>query len=210
MRYWKPKTIPANPKVGIAVASYLLDDSRRRASLKCLLYALQAQTWVNWVCEITHDGPGVEIGEFNDIDPRIKFMVTHERKGSHGHPHRQGALNRLMDQGCDWLLMTNDDNYYVPVFLEWLLSEAYTDVGDLSCDMVWCDMVHSHKLWQPLQTMLCRGRIDLGGFLVHRDVARKVPFDDHSFAGDWTYVERICEQTMRTVRKVYATLFVHN
>jgi hypothetical protein len=205
MRYWKPRYVPGGPKVGIAVASYLNEQPRRHASLMCLLYALQAQTWHNWQCIVMHDGHcKVTVPK---IDPRITFVQAEERKGNHGHPHRQATLNRLLDADCTWLLMTNDDNYYAPVFLEWMLMMA---CNPFVTDLVYCNMIHSHKLWQHLHAHLRRGSIDLGSFMIHKDLARQIQFDDYSFAGDWAYLEKAMQKTEKQIRKIPATLFVHN
>lgn len=213
MRYWKPK-LKRGPAVGIVAASYLNDDERRSRALTCMLASIAAQTYTNWRVKIVHDGPCQQPNATqNELvhDPRVEFICTPERKLQHGHPHRrEQALAPFShkDDGPalpEYLVFTNDDNYYMPVFLEWLLAEA----TGLSSDFVYCDMIHSHRMWQHFITMPKKGRIDLGSFLVHRSLVEKVPWTDFSFSGDGTYIEALVAAAKR-VRKLDATLFVHN
>lgn len=209
MRYWKPRVISGNT-VGIVITSYLGDDPRRVSSLMCLLWALKAQTYPHWVAKIAHDGPlDPQLKKcFLEVDSRVS-VVEFDRLKHHGHPHRRVAA--LSDTWCDvrekptWILMTNDDNYYAPAFLEWLVSEGEAQRSDI----VYCNMVHSHKLWAPFRTELSRGKIDIGSFLVRRTLVEKVPWTDFSFSGDGAYVEALAVQAKRTT-KIEATLFTHN
>jgi hypothetical protein len=214
VRYWKGKKVVGEPRVGVGVASYLGADPRRWASLKCLVASFEAQTYKNWRMLVVHDGPAPHDNEalrnadrLGDWEPRVTFHETAERKQKFGHPHRQFAVDRLA-KDCDWLLLTNDDNYYCPVFLEWLLAQATTARG--GCLLAYCDMIHSHKLWQPFHTKPKYKHLDLGGFIVHSSLAGAVPFDKHSFAGDGDWINRLAARAGKKVQKVAATLFVHN
>lgn len=212
MRYWKPMPPKGNPKVGIAVAAYLpRPEAREAAALECLVASLRAQTYPNWAAEVTHDGPyphdhaALTFFDQWDAEPRVTVVEAAERKQQFGHPHRPAALQRLLDAGCDWVGLTNQDNYYAPVYLEWMLSEAQARNAELA----YCDCVHSHKKWKPLACEVARGRIDLGGFLVRADLAAKIKFDKTTFAADWDWVSRL-RKAAKKVAKVPGTLFVHN
>jgi hypothetical protein len=163
MRYWKPRSIKGDPLVGIAIASYLNDDwERRHAALCCLLYSLLAQTYKNWLALVVHDGPTMREPQLPS-DPRILFETSATRVQQFGHPHREPALTTLRSRGADWLGLSNDDNYYTPVYFEWMVSAAQQH----NAELVYCDAVHSHKQWRPLTAELQRGKIDLGHFLAH-------------------------------------------
>lgn len=221
MRYWKPKPIVGTPTVGIGVAAYIPDDGntdRLRAALRCLVASFQAQTYTRWKMLIVHDGPyphdhaSLKYFDQWDDEPRVIVTETKERKQQFGHPHRQHMIDTLADGGCEWIGLTNQDNYYVPTYLEWMLSVG--TAGKHPCDFVYCDMVHSHKLWKPLITQPKRGKLDLGGWLARASLARQTKFDNHSFAGDGDYINRLVEHARKksnaAVQKVAATLFVHN
>lgn len=214
MRFWKTKLLPRCPQVGIAVAAYLGDDNaysmRLHAALCGLVASFQGQTHQKWKLDVVHDGPA-QWGEAQGVlrgmeqDKRIIVTETETRKKDFGHPHRQAAIERLLASDCDWIGLTNQDNWYAPTYLEWLLHEAMTKKAEL----VYCDFVSSHKMWKPVTTVLRRGGIDLGCFLAHRSVVEKVKFDKFTFAGDWDYISRLASASKRTA-KVNATLFVHN
>lgn len=210
MRYWKPKKIGAI-KVGVAVAAHVADD-RQAASLCCLVASFQAQTHPHWQLRVVHDGPyshdpaTLRFFDQWDREPRVVVAETKERKQQFGHPHRQAAIEQLLKDGCEWIGLTNQDNYYVPVYLEWMLYVA----GQRKVPFVYCDCVHSHQSWKPMATRPKRGHIDLGGFLAHRSVVEKVKFDKVTFAADGDYVERLVAAGRSRSEKVPATLFVHN
>ncbi len=215
MRFWKPKLLPRCPTVGIAVAAYLGEDDgfshRLHHALRGLVASFQAQTHQKWKMEVVHDGPaqwGEAQGVFRGLaaDKRVVVTETPERKRDFGHPHRQAAIDKLLADGCEWIGLSNQDNWYAPTYLEWMLHEAMTKKAQL----VYCDFVSSHKLWKAVPADLTRGRIDLGGFLAHRDVVEKVKFDKFTFAGDWDYISRLRGAARGVVAKVNATLFVHN
>ncbi len=202
MRFWKPKKIAGSPAVGIAVAAYLNGDERLHHAYHALCHSLLAQTYPCSI-HVWHDGP-YESSQ-KPRPPGVVWYETEERKQQFGHAHRQGAIERLMSQGCEWIGLTNQDNYYVPTYLEWMVAEAQ----EKKAEFVYCDCVHSHKKWKPLSAQVRRGHIDLGSFLVHRSVAAKIKFDKFTFAGDWDYISRLVRAAKRHAH-VAASLFVHN
>ncbi len=211
MRQWKSKLarIPAGNRVGIAVASYVNDDPRRWESLLALLQCFKAQTWTDWQMLVTHDGPIIppyDLSALTGAEKRLAFCTTAERLAKFGHPHRQHSSNLLVQAGCRWVVHTNDDNLYAPVFLEWMLYQAQTVKH---CQMVYCDMISSHKQWKPLTVQLKRGHIDLGAVMVRDDLAAKAPFDQVTFAADSEWIDRLKRLTKGTA-KVPGTLFMHN
>jgi hypothetical protein len=211
MRYFKPKKIPGSPTVGVAVASFLNEDARRHAALMCLAYSFLAQSYPRWQLRVVHDGPPSEpaaavLEQLRKLDKRIRVDVTPERQKQFGHPHRQGAIERLIGEGCEWIGLTNDDNYYVPAYLEAMLGAA---LDKPPADMIYCDLVHSHKMWRPVATAPARGKLDLGAFLVRAALCRRIRFDNFGFAGDGDYIGRMA-RTAKVIRKLPGTLFVHN
>jgi len=210
VRYWKPKPVPGTPLVGIAAAAHVSAD-RVGAALVGLVYALKAQTYVEWLLDVTHDGPAdVHAAHWltrtDAADPRVTVTQTPARAQQFGHPHRQAAVERLLAAGCEWVGLTNQDNYYAPTYLEWLLHAGVVK----QAPFVYCDCVHSHKLWTPMPTRPKRGHIDLGGFLAHRSIVEKVKFDKFTFSGDADYITRLVQAAGGKTEKVTACLFVHN
>lgn len=215
MRFWDGKKVKGRPRLGFGVASYLNADDRRAAALRCFVASLQAQSYGEWRAYIVHDGglrvdpDSYEMRLIDEIrqDPRVRFVQTEERKQSYGHPWRQSAIDELASD-CDWILLTNEDNYYAPVFCEWMLSVATTAED---CEIVYCNTVHSHQLWQPHDTELRLGGIDLGAVMVRSDLAQRVPFDNYSFKGDGHWINAlVAASAAERAHKVDAYLHVHN
>jgi len=208
MRYWKPKpNIPASAKVGISLVTY-----NQGNSLASLIYALKAQTYKNFKAYISHDGPWADDESLSACksaiggDSRFDLSCTPFRVGKHGHNMRQPGLDRAVNDGCDWLCTMNADCWYVPVYFEWMLSKAYSD----KASFVYCNMVHSHKLWAPVSTALMRGRIDGGAWIASACLCSKVKWDSTDFAADWFFVNNLSTLPEFKPAKVEGYLFTHN
>jgi hypothetical protein len=215
VRYWKSKHVPEKDhKFGVAVACYVAPDDRRRVwALMCLLHSLRAQTYQNWHVVIMHDGPVVHPDllpsvETLDADKKVVLVQTPERKLKFGHPWRQRSIDLLAEAGCQWVCLTNDDNYYAPVFMEWSVAAAL--VTPKPHLLVHCDMVHSHKLWKHMTTRAKYRHVDLGGVVAHVSLAKRVAFNKFEFNGDGDWINRMAAIAGKRVAKVPATLFVHN
>ncbi len=201
MRYWTPREIADPPLFTMVVASYLNGDPRRVAALKCLLASLAAQTYPNWRAIVIHDGPCSV--PFVPDDNRVIFRCTPGKIGHHGHKYRHPAAMTLKPDG--WVGFTNDDNYYMPTYVEWLLSEAIAKKAEL----VYCNMIHSHKLWKPFTTKPRYRHLDVGGFIARVSLVQRTPWTDFSFKGDGIYINGLAAASKKTI-KIDATLFVHN
>jgi hypothetical protein len=212
LRYWKDKGVPRKGhKVGLAAACYLNDDARLLPALLAFANAIRAQTWEGWELLLVHDGrverkdDRREIEQLLHFDSRIRFEEMSERKKAFGHPHRRWALEELVARGCDWVGLTNGDNWYAPPYFEWCLAEARAK----DADFVHVDMVHSHKHWKFFPTEPRYKKLDLGALLVKADLARQVPFDKIHFAADGDWIDRLAAKARR-IAKVPAALFTHN
>jgi GT2 family glycosyltransferase len=203
--------------LGIVVVAY-----QRPMLLRALIASIQAQSVDDWKMIILHDGPegssdfnGVIVNMDNPVSGKIRSDVTAERRGAYGHPLREEGIKRIKS---DWLLITNDDNYYAPVFIERMMAKAKPDV---SC--VLCDMVHNHPRKDylgragkasPYGVLVARPRrhfADIGCFIVPTAVAKKVGFPWRDFDGDGLYLEAVIKaQPGKRVAKVPQVLFVHN
>lgn len=213
MRFWTPKKVHGNPLVGIAVAAFL-ETRRDEYCLNGLVASFQAQTYENWRLLVVHDGPlpaGPTQGRLavlTGADARVELVLARERKKQFGHPHRQAAVDTLLKSGCAWVGMTNQDNWYAPTYLEWMLSVGTHPKRPK--DFVYCDCLHSHKLWRQMITEPRRGKLDLGGWLARAELIKQVQFTDYSFDGDGKYIDKLRTRARGKIEKVPGTLFVHN
>ncbi len=207
MRFWKPKDLSRDLKVSMQVASFLNGEARQLEALLCLLYSFRAQTHKRWEAIVTHDGPITDPAVRDAItsvkDKRIKLIETAEHKHHFGHPHRHWAITTHATG--DVVGFTNQDNYYVPSYFSWMLSE----MEEKRADFVYCDMVHSHTRWHFFPTKPKYKHLDLGGWLATASLVRATPWTDYSFSGDGAYINALVRKAKR-VAKVGACLFVHN
>jgi len=183
----------------------------RPIELRGLIDSFLLQTDDRWALDIIHDGEASDavwdtIHLYNDS--RIRFFESETRNGNYGHPNREGMLKKLDDSSNDYVLITNDDNYYVPVFVEYMLGECADHVG-----FVYCDSVHSHFKYTHHNTQIREHWIDIGSFIVRIDIAKGVGFVGNSFSADGVYAEHCyescCVQKLDT-SYIPKPLFIHN
>lgn len=190
---------------------------KRYRNIPILIHAFLAQSLQNFKLIVLHDGYDREmdqiLGELKSRNPGvIDYCFSEERYNDYGHTLRDIGI-RMAD--TEYLLITNDDNYYCPVFVENMFSALHTH----NADIVLCDMIHSHN--QPggrpqtayafFETAPQRCSIDIGCFITKTELAKKVGFRDKSHDGDATYFEDlIAVKPDVRIAKVNQVLFVHN
>jgi hypothetical protein len=184
----------------------------RPIAMRGLIDSFLLQTNPNWELMIVYDGPVPgSIWDTIDLyeDDRVLFDSTETRTQNYGHINRRETLENMTGYTeDDFLLMTNDDNYYVPVFVDYFLKEIKEDIG-----MVYCDSVHSHFEYAHHKTKIAVDHIDIGSFIVRVDVAKAVGFKGVEFNADGYYAENCFDECQRRgLREVYIPkpLFVHN
>jgi glycosyltransferase involved in cell wall biosynthesis len=184
----------------------------RGANLRVLLDSFLVQTNSQWQIHIIHDGAAPQ--PIRDIvssyrDPRIQYFETPQVNGSWGHPNRNIALRQLALNHRDYVLMTNDDNYYVPKFIEYFMKECRReDTG-----FVYCNTLHSYMNYGILDTEVRENLIDMGSFVVKLDVAKHVGFNHINFSADGLYAmecANYCKVRRLRIIKIPKVLFVHN
>ncbi len=196
---WNPLHIPGRPKVSLAVTAY-----RQPEALGCLLWSLKAQTYDRWEAIIVHDGPGAACRELVERigDSRIRFLETAERSGLWGNPLRDCSVEACTG---DYIGMSNDDNYYAPVYFEWMLHA----LAESKADFAHCNMVHSLFQWNAFATQPRKHGCDLGAWIAKSELVKSTPWRDMSYDGDGTFIEELRQKAARIVH-VPGYLFVHN
>lgn len=190
---------------------------QRVKALTCLLNSLALQTEHNFDVCITHDHAHdathdavAAWAQTTQINTTLKF--TSERMHMWGHPMRARMITEC---DHDYVLLTNDDNYYVPPFTHIMMHTIW----ESNADMVMCDMIHSHDnpgitKQPPYNLFVTQPKLmhcDVGCLITKTKVAQTAGFThcDHSHA-DGLFVERIMQMPNITWRKVPQVLFVHN
>lgn len=169
------------------------------------------QTNPNWELTIMYDG--IIPKQIQDImnlfgDPRIYFTHSEKRNERWGHPNRKIMLQSTDGSSEDYILLTNEDNYYVPIFVDAMLRNAKENVG-----IVMCDTVHSYSSYTPHISELRECGIDMGAFVVRGDIAKAVGFKHEHFSADGRYAEECgeyCRKNGLEILHVNHLLFVHN
>lgn len=195
---WTPLTIDGQPVISMCVAAY-----KRVDPLLCLIYSLKSQTYPHWELIIYHDGPCEIVKQAIEKvnDERVKYYESAVRSGG-WHSHRQKMID--LSTGS-FICMSNDDNYYCPVYFEWMLHE-HQKTG---ADFVYCNMVHSHWKWIDFRSLPRKFAMDLGAWTAKADLVKNTPWLDFELEGDGTYIETLLQKS-QTISAVPGYLFVHN
>jgi GT2 family glycosyltransferase len=182
----------------------------RPVELTTLCGCFLRQTNPNWELTIMHDGtPPQKVKDVMSIygDNRIHFKHTKKVNGYWGHPNRKTMLERLRGDKDDFILMTNDDNLYVPTFIETMFACIDSEVG-----FVMCDTLHSYINYSVMTTQLKENHIDMGSFIVRYDIAKKIGFNYINFSADGKYAEecgKYCHDNALKILHVKKPLFIH-
>lgn len=196
------------------ILNIICTSFQRPIQQRILIDCFIVQTNAMWKLHIIHDGPAPEqmrqIIKYYD-DPRIKFIETQTINGHYGHPNKKRLLDMIPNNHTDFLLMTNDDNYYVPKFVE--IMTARCKSLSAKTGMVYCDTIHSYTQYELMKTQLKENNIDMGSFIVRNDIAKKIGFNNLHLSADGTYAEacaELCKKLRLGILYVPKPLFVHN
>jgi hypothetical protein len=190
---------------------------QRYRNIPVLIHSFLAQTLQNSKILILHDGPDPKMWEILSAFKKnyadvVDFRFSEKRNNDYGHSNRAAGL-QLVD--TPFVLLTNDDNYYCPVFCEWM----FRAIHESNADIAMCDMLHSHNRpggrpqapYRYFETAPQRLSVDVGCFIAKTELAKKVGFRDKSHDGDATYFEDLLRAAGRArFVKVPNALFVHN
>lgn len=194
-----------NNLIRICISAYLNDSQKKIDAAFSCVHSLLCQTYDNYEIYIHHDGPlndSTLAEKFRKLSNKIVFIDSLEHKGHWGFYHRHNIS--LMEPHPDWVIYTNEDNYYVPVFLERMINAAVSN----NTKMVYCDMLHSHYQWNLFETYPELCRIDMGSFMTHIDLIKDTPWTDYDAGADGKYAEKVAAKTNPV--KASGVLFVHN
>lgn len=173
-----------------------------------IIHSLQQQTYTNWKLYIIHDGPN-ETGLRGIIesinDDRVIYDETPERSKNWGHSIRSEWLQKV---DSDFVVISNQDNYHVPVFIEYMLKGFKPETVATYCG----DMVHSYKAWQIIPCSMRRGYVDCAGVMIRTKQAKEVGWNDiTSHSADWFFFEALIKKYgINSFIKVKGCLLIHN
>ena len=194
-----------NPKFSIIIVAY-----KRYNKLKCLLYSLLSQSFTDFEIIIIHDGKDIKhkkLFENFENDPRITYFQTPKRYNDWGMSLRNIGINYVKGE---WVINTNDDNYYTPNWLEELNQHT-----DPLINFIYYDAVLSHynelnqnKKDYGLFVPQIKGcYIDMGQFAIKTQILK-----NHKFKSIAPADADLIEEIKGKLNPVYINkiLFVHN
>ena len=188
---------------------FIIPTYNRPDFLMCTINSIVAQRSDQWKIHVVADCPPEgtldKIMKYFEGDERIVFTILPERFNDWGHTPRNYGLQAATE---DWVIMTGEDNYYMPVFVDHFLGAATPNAH-----FVFCNMIHN---WTDHQyyTIDCEpswGKIDIGNFMVRTENGKQMTLNPKNEQADGVFVEEYLQKfTEGEVIKINKTLYVHN
>lgn len=194
---------------------FVIPTHKRVDLLTTVISSIVGQTNPNWRIHVVGDCPDEEVKEryldiiafFDDYKDKIRFSFTDVRYNDWGHTPRNIGLKSATEE---WVIMTGEDNYYAPTFVENFLSSVK---DDKDIHFAYCNMVHNwvNDDYIPVKCALEYGRIDIGNFMVRTNKGKQLQLKTQFAQADYLFVEeylsRFPEGKIKYIDKI---LYVHN
>jgi glycosyltransferase involved in cell wall biosynthesis len=187
---------------------FIIPTYNRPHQLMTVISSIYSQTSDNWkihvVADSVYDGYSKVKDYFSD-DERIKFTELDGPHNDWGHTPRNYGLRKATEE---WVVMTGDDNYYMPIFVQDFLNSVERDTH-----FVYCNMIHNWTQQQYLHinSMPKLGAIDIGNFMSKTDLAKNIKLDTTYEQSDGLFVEEYLKKYPHgTIKKINKPLYVHN
>jgi hypothetical protein len=188
------------------IFEFIIPTFDRVEPLYSMLASLIAQTKNNWKATIIIDGNNNDIVKniVNKFDsPNIHYTTLDKRYNDWGHTPRNVGKNLSTS---DYIILTGDDNYYVPTFID----ELNEIIINGHVGMIYWDMIHNGYEYNFFKTTINDGRIDMGSFVTRRDLAQQIDLTK-DYNADSQYVLQFQKQfPNEEIIKINKILFVHN
>ena len=190
---------------------FIIPTYNRPDFLMCTINSIVAQRSSDWKIHVVADCPPEgtldKIMNYFEGDDRIKFTILPERYNDWGHTPRNYGMEHATE---DWVVMTGEDNYYTPVFVDHFLDAVKERPG---AHFVFCNMLHNWTDFQyyAIDCSPKKYQIDIGNFMVKRKYGKKIKLDVTNITADGDYVEEYLKRfTSGEVLKINKVLYVHN
>jgi GT2 family glycosyltransferase len=192
---------------------FVIPTYERTDHLMTILSSLVAQTNPNWTAHVVIDKPFGEdvleklakIAIYYENEGRIKFTLLDKHYGDWGHTPRNYGLKSCNQE---WIVMTGEDNYYVPVFVDEMLKVTDDDTHFVFCDFV---INGTDNEYLPVPSKIELGRIDIGCYMTRTFNSKKMELDVTRPDSDFSFVEEYLYRFHEgKIKKVEKILYVHN
>lgn len=185
---------------------FIIPTYNRVKELYVILSSLVAQNDDNWKATIVVDNKENEtvkhvVSKFES--DKIEYIFLGKRYNDWGHTPRNVGKQASTS---DYIILTGDDNYYVPTFI----SELNSIIRKEKVGIIYWDMIHNGYSYKPFNTRINDGYIDMGAFATRRDLAQQIDLNK-SYSADSKYVKELINKFPdEKVIKINKILFVHN
>lgn len=189
---------------------FIIPTCDRPEKLMVILSSLWCQSDPNWTAHVVMDG--VFFGEYKTVqefyknESRIRWTELKTKHNDWGHTPRNHGLKVCQEE---WVVMTGDDNYYVPEFVQEFLNAA----KNTDTDFIFCNMVHNWvaKEYIAVNCAIQYGRIDIGCFMTRAKLAQTIPLNTKVNEADWLFArDFLAKYKNKTPIKIPKFLYVHN
>lgn len=143
----------------------------------------------NWKAIIWHDGPNPTMKAIVEAfgDERIQYMENEENKGSWGCYNRIAALDMV---DTDFVVQTTIQEYYMPVFVDYIEQNKNND-------LIYWPCIHHSFDYNIINAEPVRGRMDWSNFALKAHIARKVGINyPTAYMADGLFIEDVMKSNL--------------
>ena len=188
---------------------FIIPTYNRTNNLMSTLYSLVAQSNREWKAHVVIDNQSTilfdKIIEWFKDEPRIQFTCINGPHWDAGHTPRNYGLERST---AEWVIMTGDDNYYIPTFVNEVLSVVEDDTK-----FIYCDMIHNGYGYHFFDCHHSSHHIDIGNMIMRSELAKQLKLDTTRVDADGLfcnqYINMFCQHE-NGIKKINKILYVHN
>lgn len=185
---------------------FIIPTHNSPTKLMTILSSLESQTNKNWTAHVVIDGHTDlydDIKSWYENIPNVRFSHIDGPNKDWGHTARQYGLANATQY---WNVMTGDDNYYMPTFVD-----EFLKVGKGKVTFVYCDMVHNSYDYLPIKSEVRLGYIDIGNFMSVTEMAKNIELDTKDYNADFKWIDSYLRtQFQKKMTKIDKILYVHN
>ena len=177
---------------------------------------------VAWMVHAQKQQTHVNLSSHDVFFSHVLKDFNHTCTKNYGYQATQEIIDILVDNDdCDWIVTTNGDNLFDPLFFE-----NTGVVDEESAGIIGFDFISHHlrpasngqtRMNQHIAVAMVRGHVDLSSVLLRRKMLAECPSakffpscDDVDFAQDWVVLDKLLTDCNAAHRVVPEVLLFHN
>jgi glycosyltransferase involved in cell wall biosynthesis len=188
---------------------FIIPTYNRINHLMTTISSIFSQTNPNWTIHVVGDCPPTgtldKIIEYYKDSDKIKFTILDKRYNDWGHTPRNYGLKNAKEE---WIIMTGEDNYYAPIFVDEFLKSVTPKTI-----LVYSNMVHNwvKNEYIAIKTKPTFGNVDIGCFMIKKRLSQGIELDVTKPDSDGTFLEEYLQQCpMGKIKHIEKFIYVHN